>query len=130
MRIKRFAIRLVILLLFIGFALFFLMGRQIDQLKKQDFASVHAANLPDGTYRGKASAILVTAQVEVTLSGGRILQVKLLGHNHGPGYSGEAICDDIVKANSPDVDSVSGATLSSVVIKSAVLEALKSGVSP
>lgn len=130
MRIKRFAIRLIILLLLVGFAVFFLMGRQIDQLKKRDFASVHVADLPDGAYQGKASAILVTAQVEVTISAGKILQVKLLSHNHGPGYSGEAICDDIVKANSPDVDSISSATFSSVVIKSAVLEALKNGVTP
>jgi len=64
--------------------------------------------------------------VEVFLQDGRIQQVNLLEHRHGPGYGAEAIADSIVEANSLDVDSISGATASSIVVKTAVLEALKS----
>jgi uncharacterized protein with FMN-binding domain len=107
-----------------------LMVRQINELEKQDFNMIIVDNLPDGTYQGSASALLVNAQAKVIISSGHIENITLLEHNHGPGYGAEAICDVIVKANSPDVDVISGATASSTVVKSAVLEALKAAGSP
>ena len=127
MKIKWFVIGFVILILVAGFTVFLLMGRQVKVLAKQDFGIIHVANLPDGTYQGSASAILVTAQAEVTVRAGRILEIKLLKHSHGPGYGADALCQKIVEANSPDVDTISGATTSSVIVKTAVLEALKNG---
>jgi uncharacterized protein with FMN-binding domain len=126
MSIKRLAIGLVILLLAVGIIVYVLMVRQINKLEEQNFDLVDLASLPDGRYQGEATALLVTARVEVFLQDGRIQQVNLLEHRHGPGYGAEAIADSIVEANSPDVDSISGATASSIVVKTAVLEALKS----
>ncbi len=126
MSIKRLAIGLVILLLAVGIIVYVLMVRQINKLEEQNFDLVDLASLPDGRYQGEATALLVTARVEVFLQDGRIRQVNLLEHRHGPGYGAEAIADSIVEANSPDVDSISGATASSIVVKTAVLEALKS----
>jgi uncharacterized protein with FMN-binding domain len=114
----------------LGLAIFFFMNQQINKYAQQDFSMINIAGLPDGIYQGSASALLVTARVEVTVRAGQILEVKLLDHNHGPGYGAEAICDNIVKTNSPDVDGISGATASSIVIKAAVLEALKSELAP
>ncbi|NLM19406.1 MAG: FMN-binding protein [Clostridiaceae bacterium] len=128
MKIKRFLILIVILLLVAGITVFFLMSQRINKFAKQDFNMINLESLPNGVYQGSASALLVTAQVEVTVQAGQILKVKLLNHSHGPGHGAEEICDNIVKINSPDVDSISGATASSVVIKAAVLEALKSGI--
>ncbi|HOQ63801.1 MAG TPA: FMN-binding protein [Clostridia bacterium] len=126
MSIKRLAIGLVILLLAVGIIVYVLMVRQINKLEEQNFDLVDLASLPVGRYQGEATALLVTARVEVFLQDGRIQQVNLLEHRHGPGYGAEAIADSIVEANSPDVDSISGATASSIVVKTAVLEALKS----
>jgi uncharacterized protein with FMN-binding domain len=126
MSIKRLAIGLVILLLAVGIIVYVLMVRQINKLEEQNFDLVDLASLPDGRYQGEATALLVTARVEVFLQDGRIQQVNLLEHRHGPGYGAEAIADSIVEANSLDVDSISGATASSIVVKTAVLEALKS----
>ena len=126
MSIKRLAIGLVILLLAVGIIVYVLMVRQINKFEEQNFDLVDLASLPDGRYQGEATALLVTARVEVFLQDGRIQQVNLLEHRHGPGYGAEAIADSIVEANSPDVDSISGATASSIVVKTAVLEALKS----
>ncbi|NLJ71217.1 MAG: FMN-binding protein [Clostridiaceae bacterium] len=126
MKIKRLLILIVVLLLVAGITVFFLMGQKINKFAKQDFNMVDIAGLPDGIYQGNASAVLVNAQVEVTVHAGQILEVKLLKHGHGPGHGAEEICDNIVQKNSPDVDSISGATASSIVIKTAVLEALKS----
>lgn len=130
MKIKRIVIGLIILILVLGFGTFFIMGQKVNKLEEQDFSSVDIASLPDGVYKGRAAALLVTAQVEVTVQQGKIERVTLLAHRHGPGYGADAICDNIVKANSINVDSISGASASSTVIKSAVLDALKSGLTP
>lgn len=130
MNVKRVLIYIAIGLLVLGLAIFFFMNQQINKYAQQDFSMINIAGLPDGIYQGSASALLVTARVEVTVRAGQILEVKLLDHNHGPGYGAEAICDNIVKTNSPDVDGISGATASSIVIKAAILEALKSELAP
>lgn len=128
MSMKRFALLLVVLLLAAGIILIGLMVRQVNKLEEQDFGLVDMAGVPDGIYQGSASAVLVKAQVEISVKDGRILQVKLLEHRHGPGYGAQELCDRMVEANSPDVDSISGATASSIVVKTAVLEALKNAV--
>ncbi len=125
MKIKWFVIGFIVLILVAGFIVFFLMGHKVKELAKQDFRIADIANLPDGIYRGNASAILVTAQAEVTVRAGRIQEIKLLKHSHGPGYGADALCRAIVEANSPDVDGISGATLSSLVVKTAVVDALQ-----
>lgn len=127
MSIKRFALLFVLLILVAFISLFFAMGRQVNQLEKQDFGQVDVASLPDGIYQGSASTLLVTARVEVSVKEGRIQHVALLEHRHGAGHGAEAIAESIVQTNSPDVDGISGATASSTVVKSAVLEALRNG---
>lgn len=130
MSIKRWALLLVILILVVFISLFFAMGRQVNRLEEQDFSQVDVAGLPDGIYQGSVSTPLVTACVEVPVQGGRIQDVKLLEHRHGPDHGAEAMAESIVQANSPDVDDISGSTASSVVVRSAVLEALKNGCMP
>ena len=53
--------------------------------------------------------------------------MKILEHKSGRGGAAEAIADAMVARNRYDVDAVSGATLSSQTIKSAVSLALKQG---
>lgn len=130
MSIKRWALLLVILILVVFISLFFAMGRQVNRLEEQDFSQVDVAGLPDGIYQGSVSTLLVTACVEVPVQGGRIQDVKLLEHRHGPDHGAEVMAESIVQANSPDVDDISGSTASSVVVRSAVLEALKNGCMP
>lgn len=130
MSIKRWALLLVILILVVFISLFFAMGRQVNRLEEQDFSQVDVAGLPDGIYQGSVSTLLVTACVEVPVQGGRIQDVKLLEHRHGPDHGTEVMAESIVQANSPDVDDISGSTASSVVVRSAVLEALKNGCMP
>ena len=51
----------------------------------------------------------------------------VIEHQNGLGAKAEAITEDIIAQNDYDVDGVSGATLSSEAIKSAVSKALKKG---
>ena len=83
MKIKRILIGLVVLWLVSGAAVFILMGRKVAEFAKQDFSMIDISKLPDGTYQGSASAVLVNAQAEVTVHAGHITEVKLLKHGHG-----------------------------------------------
>ncbi len=83
--------------------------------------------LTDGTYTGSADGHHGPVAVEVTVSGGKIAAVKVTDHNETAGISDAAIADipaAIVKANSANVDIVSGATHTSDAIINAVKAAL------
>lgn len=82
----------------------------------------------DGTYTGSGEGFGGVITVEVTVAGGSItvIDVPLHDGEDGPYFaSAEAIIDDILDAQSADVDTVSGATFSSTGIRSAVEKALQ-----
>ncbi|NLM39100.1 MAG: RnfABCDGE type electron transport complex subunit D, partial [Firmicutes bacterium] len=90
------------------------------------------AGWPDGTYTGSAAGFSGQVEVEVTVSGGQIIDVRVVSHSDTPGISDSAINaipGRIVEANSPDVDVVSGATYTSEGIIAAVRNALDSQAS-
>lgn len=65
--------------------------------------------------------------VKVTMEGDKIAKAEILKHGETPGISDPAITtipEAIVAANSPDVDAVSGATMTSRAIIAAVKDAL------
>jgi uncharacterized protein with FMN-binding domain len=90
--------------------------------------SIDLSRVKDGTYTGRCDARLVAATVKVTVEGGKITEIKLMKHKNDQGKAGEAVVDEILKQQRPDVDAVSGATNSSKIIMKAVENALKKGV--
>ena len=58
----------------------------------------------------------------------KITKIDLLKHQNGKGKPAEATLDEMIKANTDDVDAVSGATYSSKTIRNAVNKALKEGM--
>ena len=82
------------------------------------------SGLPDGAYRGFYDGGIVKAEVEATLAGGALTRVAIIKHDCGKGRPAEAIVDDVVAAQSLDVDVVAGATYSSRVILKAIEVAL------
>lgn len=68
---------------------------------------------------------IIYAKVEVDVSGGKIIDVRILEHRQERGKAAEAVANEIVDEQRIDVDTVSGATNSSIVIKKAVEVALK-----
>ena len=82
--------------------------------------------LRDGSYQGQAESFPGRARVEITIQGGRLTQIRLLEHRYGlGGQAGLIIPDRIVQVQSTDVDAVSGATGSSIIIMKAVQNALE-----
>ena len=81
----------------------------------------------DGTYEGVAEAFHGDIKVEVVVEGGAITAVNVLEEDETPEIGGpvvESMPGEIVAANSPDVDIVSGATWTSEGIINAVKDAL------
>ena len=89
------------------------------------FEAVDMSKTTDGTYFGETDAGMVYVKVGVTVKNHAIESIKIIEHKNGRGAKAEAITGTIVTANNYDVDVVSGATLSSKAIKSAVSKALK-----
>lgn len=127
MRLKRVLIILLLIVVVMLISGFLIMNRQSKKMEQLDFSVLNPADLADGIYRGSASAVLVNAKVIVEIKDGRIHTLDLVEHRHGPDYGAEALSDRMVQENRIDVDSISGATFSSLVVKSAVLDALKGG---
>ena len=90
-------------------------------------AKVRAATYNDGTYEATVDALHGPLSVEVTVADGVISDVVVTEHSETEGLTDPAVTDlptEIVESNSTDVDVVSGATLTSNAVKSAVDEAL------
>ena len=69
----------------------------------------------------------VTAKVRVSVRGGRITDLQLLSHMHGPGHGADAILKRVLASQSLRVDAVSGASYSSKVVLKAIETALNQG---
>ena len=81
--------------------------------------------VPDGVYVGEYDVDFIYVKVEVTIEDGEIAGIDLLEHKNGRGEPAEIVTDRIIEEQKIDVDGVSGATNSSIVIKKAVESALR-----
>ncbi|MCD7821207.1 MAG: FMN-binding protein, partial [Clostridiales bacterium] len=82
----------------------------------------------DGIYTGSARGFGGIIKVQVTIKSGKITSIQVLSHSgETASYfnKAKAIISRILKAQSPNVDTVSGATYSSTGIREAVKAALK-----
>lgn len=85
-----------------------------------------ASAYKDGTYYGTCTGFGGTLKVQVDISGGKIAAIQILENNDGSEYISKAssIINAIISSQSTNVDTVSGATYSSVGIIQAVRDAL------
>ncbi|HAD19982.1 MAG TPA: hypothetical protein DCF42_06240 [Lachnospiraceae bacterium] len=82
----------------------------------------------DGTYTGSARGYGGTITAQVTIKNGKIASIDLVSHaGETPSYfaKAKAVVNRILKKQTPNVDTVSGATYSSNGIREAVKAALK-----
>lgn len=125
---KKFLTILISLLIFvfIGAAgVFFYVKAQ--PVPVVEIGTVDLKNVRDGSYTGEYEEGLVKVIVTVDVVSGRINTVKIERHECGLGKKAEEITREIEKAQSLNVDTISGATLSSRVILKAVEVALEKG---
>ena len=63
----------------------------------------------------------------MTVKEGRLESIEFLRHDNGKGGKAEAMIEEMVRNNDSEVDLVSGATVSSICIRSAARNALAQG---
>jgi len=92
------------------------------EIKTPNLTHIH-----DGTFNGSFDAILVSADVDVTVENHVITGVTINRHDHDRGDGAEVVAIDVVDSQSLEIDTVSGATNSCLVILKAIQNALESG---
>lgn len=98
-----------------------------SDLRNLAFSETRMDHIPDGWYLGKAETTFTKAEVEVAVRDHRIISISILKHDNGFGEKAEMIVEEMIRMNTHEVDVVSGATASSIVIRCAVSDALAKG---
>ena len=108
-----------------------LMDKQVGKMYAQldAVAVVAPEQVADGIYEGTAETPLVKVTVEVTVQDHKLKDIRLLRHENGQEAPSEAMIPDMLLRNTSEVDTVSGATMSSIAIRAAVRDALAKGAS-
>ena len=119
---------ILLILIVIGLGLYIsLVNSSKKSLTAMEYEEVDMSEVADGVYLGEVDAGLVYVKVSVTVNENKLINIRILKHKNGLGSKAESIITDMLQQNSYKVDAVSGATLSSEAIKSAVSKALKKG---
>jgi uncharacterized protein with FMN-binding domain len=119
---------IIFLIIFIVITICLIGYNQITKSMKSyesfSFGGLDLSQVEDGTYTGSEDGGIVKATVDVTVQSHAITKVVILSHECGKGKPAEIIVNDIISNNSLEVDTISGATYSSNVLKAAVYHAL------
>ncbi len=84
------------------------------------FNEIDFTKIEDGNYIGECNVDFIYAKVKVVVYEGQIETIEILEHRHERGETAEIVIDKIIEEQKIDVDTVSGATNSSRVLKKAV----------
>ena len=98
------------------------MKKRLAKIENED---IDMETVEDGIFEGHSELDLVKVDVKVLVENHKLIKVELLRHECGLGHPADVIVDKMVEQNTWDVDAVSGATISSGVIKNAVNKALR-----
>lgn len=124
MKKRRLAVIIAaVLILGLGAAVFANLPRPISAYN----TAFNLETIEDGLYLGSCDNGLVKVQVEVKVKNKKIENVNILQHQNGMGGAAEKITEQAVKAQSVEVDAISGATMSSKTILKAIENALSKG---
>lgn len=126
---KRIIIGLISIGVIIGGVLGFQYLEKVQEykriVKEIKIGKLDLDRVSDGRYIGSCDALIIGAKVEVTIKDHRITGITLLEHKTERGKPAEVIPARVVKAQSLQVDTVTGATNSSKVILKAIENAVE-----
>ncbi|WP_028042829.1 FMN-binding protein [Candidatus Stoquefichus massiliensis] len=108
--------------------MFWLFQTESKEIQKISLQDIDMSQLRDGSYHGVYKTTLIEVEVKVMTKDCKIKEIDILKHNNGLGKDAEVIVEDMIKLNSDKVDTISGATYSSLVIQKAVNVALVKGM--
>lgn len=126
-----FKIVLSIFLVFLIFAggMLFYITRGLKSGKNVVISDANASALSDGNYIGKYKQGRWTNEVQVSVKNGKIVEVKVLKDVKVPQQEiTKKIFDKVIEKQNANVDSISGATVTSKAYLKAIEDALKSNL--
>ena len=129
-KIFRVFIVLILFILILVVSCTAMMNKEMEKAKNELMLveDPDLSKVEDGIYREKVETMLVKAEVEVSVKNHKIISISIIKHENGKGKPAEAIVDAIVKDNSTDVELIAGVTMSSLVIRAAVIDAVNKGI--
>lgn len=98
------------------------MKKSLAKIENED---IDMETVENGIFEGHSELDLVKVDVKVLVKNHKLIKVELLRHECGLGHPADVIVDKMVEQNTWGVDAVSGATISSGIIKNAVNKALR-----
>lgn len=96
----------------------------LESLADIKIPEINMAEIEDGDYNGSYSAFPVAVEVSVTVRDHEIIGIEILKHMNGQGTPAEVITDKVIESQSLQVDTVTGATYSSMVILCSIKNSL------
>jgi len=96
----------------------------LEELTSLEIENVDISKVPDGTYSGAYKQFPIDVELTVSVTNGVIQNIQINKHVNGKGKDGEKITDQVISQQSLDVDMITGATYSSIVILKAIEQAL------
>lgn len=121
--LKTAAILLLLLVLAAGAAMAY-MAKELAPLEQVVIPEADLSVVQDGVFEGSYKAGPVQVVLDVTVKDHQITKIDLIKHVNGQGRPAEAILDQVIDAQSLQVDAVTGATYSSKAILLAIQDAL------
>lgn len=89
-----------------------------------EISDVDLSSIADGVYLGDFNAHILRSQVSVTVKDSAIEDIEFIRHKYERGKPAEAILTKVIDQQSLEVDAVSSATNSSLVILKSIENAL------
>jgi uncharacterized protein with FMN-binding domain len=122
---RRFFTRLLVVIVASAFVLFWvvvLYGGYLNRTAARvTLPPLNLATVADGVYDGSATILHVTSKLRVTVSAARITDIVAAN----PVYGGvSALTARVIKAQSLDVDGITGATITTKTVLKAIDNAL------
>lgn len=104
------------------------LSSYLNDIRKINISSPDLSSLGDGDYHGEYTLTPVNVEVMVSIVNNQFSNIEILKHFNGLGKQAEAVIPHILNQQNLDVDSVSGATVSSKCILKAIEDALTKGI--
>lgn len=121
---KKIVIFLIVLILIVLLSFKLVANKIVSDAEALPVEKIDFSQIQDGQYHGDYKIFPVKVSVETKIQNGKIKQINLVEHFNGMGTPAEKIVDNIIEKQSLQVDSISGATVSSIAIKKAVEDSL------
>ena len=96
----------------------------LEELMTLEIENVDVSEISDGTYSGAYKQFPIDVELTVMVKNGEIQDIKINKHINGKGKEAEGITKDVIAQQSLEVDTMTGATYSSIVILKAIEQAL------